>query len=61
VEARRRLVATGRGCVKYTGTLLLAEVLDDGVARDLFLNFEAGADATYLLDYFWLRAHRGTD
>ena len=56
-------MALGRvpeGVCEYTGTLSLAEVPDDGVARDLFLNFEAGTDATYLLDYFWLRAHRGT-
>ena len=46
----------GEGICEYTGTLSLAAVPDDGVAHDLFLNFEAGADATYLLDYFWLRA-----
>ena len=44
------------GMCEYTGTLSLASVPDDGVARDLFVNFEAGGNSTYLLDSFWLRA-----
>ena len=44
------------GVCEYTGRLSLAGVPDDGVAHDLYLNFEAGANATYLLDYFWLRS-----
>jgi hypothetical protein len=43
------------GVCEYRGMLSLAGVLDDDTAHDLFLNFEAGANATYLLDYFWLR------
>lgn len=44
------------GMCEYTGTLSLASVPDDGVAHDLFVNFEAGGNSTYLLDSFWLRA-----
>lgn len=45
------------GSCDYTGTLSLEQVPDDGTAHDLFLNFVAGDMATYLLDFFWLRAH----
>jgi hypothetical protein len=44
------------GVCEYAGTLSLTGLPDDGVAHDLYLNFEAGANATYLLDSFWLRA-----
>ena len=44
------------GVCEYRGTLSLEGVPDDEQAHDLYLNFEAGANATYLLDYFWLRA-----
>ena len=44
------------GVCEYSGSLSLVGVPDDGVAHGVFLNFEAGGNATYLLDYFWLRA-----
>ena len=48
------------GVCDYVGTLSLqalqSDLSDDGVAHDLYLNFEAGANATFLLDSFWLRA-----
>ena len=43
------------GLCEYSGTLALPP--DDGEAHDLYANFLAGSNATYLLDYFWLRAN----
>eukprot|EP01052_Picozoa_sp_SAG31_P085045 SAG31_NODE_45463_length_258_cov_1.767296_1_plen_67_part_01 len=44
------------GSCEYTGTLSMVDVPDDGFAHDLYINFLAEANATYLLDCFWLRA-----
>lgn len=53
------------GVCEYRGTLSLEAVVwanessREAPAHDLFLNFEAGGNATYLLDYFWMRAGPG--
>ncbi len=49
------------GVCDYVGTLSLEALqhdLVDDVAHDLYLSFEAGANATFLLDSFWMRVGR---
>ena len=41
---------------EYTGLLSLAAAPDDGAAHDLYASFEAGGNASYVLDYFVLSA-----